>query len=178
MKSFTASVLLPCTPDVFWRVYLDPEYLRALHVGELACKRFDVVESTPTSRKLRVVPKMSVPGPVEALIGESFVYEDHGTLDRARNEWTWRMVQPKDLDPKAKPRNDVLTTCGAVRVEPVSEGKCRRTDEVAIEAKIFGLGGVIESAVEKELRAARAKEFAFLTRWIEKLGSAGDVERA
>lgn len=169
MKSSTASVLLPCTPDVFWRVYLDPEYLRALYVGELAHKRFDVVEITPTSRKLRIVPRISLPGPVQALIGESFVYEDHGTLDRARNEWTWRMVQPEHLDPRVKPRKDVVTTRGAVRVEPVSEGKCRRTDEVAIEAKIFGLGGVIESAVEKELRAAWTKEFAFLTRWIEKL---------
>jgi hypothetical protein len=169
MKTSTASVLLPCTPDVFWRVYLDPEYTRALYLGELAYKRFEVLEVTDTSRKCRVVPKLNLPGPVASLIGDSFMYEDHGSLDRTKNEWTWRMVQPKDLDPRAKPRKDVVTTRGSVRVEAVGDEQCRRTDEVVIEAKIFGLGGVIEAAAEKELRAAWAKEFAFLTKWIEKL---------
>jgi len=167
MKTSTASVLLACSPDVFWRVYLDTEYLRALYLGALGHKGFDVLEVTETSRKLRVVPKMKLPGPVDALIGNSFAYEDHGTLDRAKNEWTWRMVQPKDLDPRAKPRKDVLTARGTVRVEPVGDGQCRRTDEVVIEAKIFGLGGVIESSAEKELSGAWAKEFAFLTKWLD-----------
>jgi hypothetical protein len=169
MKTATSSVLLPCTPEVFWRVFLDPEYVRGLYLGELQYKRCEVLEITDTSRKLRIVPKMNLPGPVASLIGDSFMYEDHGTLDRAKNVWTWQMVQPKDLDPRAKPKKDVVKTRGTVRVEATSDGKCRRTDEVVIEANIFGLSSVIEAAAEKELRAATPKEHAFLVKWIEKL---------
>ena len=81
------------------------------------------------------------------------------------------MVQPTNLDPTSKPRKDVVTMHGTVRVEAAGEGHCRRTDDFCIEAKRFGLGGLIESSIEKELRSARAKECAFLTRWVEKRGT-------
>lgn len=164
MKQATATATLPCTPDDFWKLYLDPEYARALYLGELGYRALDVLESTSTSRKLRVVPKLNLPGPIASLLGDSFAYEDHGTLDREKNVWTWRMVQPTSLAPGAKPRKNVVTTSGTLRIEPTGEGTCRRTDTLNIEAHIFGLGGVIESSAEKEAQAAWAKEFAFLRR--------------
>ncbi len=109
---------------------------------------------------------MKLPAPVAKLIGDSFAFEDHGTLDRAEGEWTWRMVQPANLDSKTTARKDVVTMHGTVRIEH-RRGHCRRTDEFTIEAKIFGLGGLIESSIEKELRSARTKEYAFLMRWLE-----------
>jgi len=54
---------------------------------------------------------------------------------------------------------------GTVRIAASGNGRCRRTDNFTVEAKIFGLGGLIESSIEKELQSARAKEYAFLTRW-------------
>jgi hypothetical protein len=110
---------------------------------------------------------MKLPAPVAKLIGESFAYEEHGTLDRANNEWTWRMVQPANLDSKRKPRKDAVTMHGTVRIEPSGEAHCRRTDPFTVEAKLFGLGGLIESTIDKELQSARAKEYAFLARWVE-----------
>jgi hypothetical protein len=110
---------------------------------------------------------MKLPAPVAKLIGDSFAFEDHGTLDRAEGEWTWRMVQPANLDSKTKARKDVVTMHGTVRIEASGDGHCRRTDEFTIEAKIFGLGSLIESSIEKELRSARTKEYAFLMRWLE-----------
>lgn len=164
MKQATASVSLSCTPEAFWRLFLSPEYARALYLGELGYRGLEVLETTETSRKLRVVPKLNLPGPIASLIGDSFAYEDHGELDRARNLWTWRMVQPAVLAPGAKPRKNVVTTSGTLRIEPVSEGSCRRIDTLNIEAHIFGLGGVIESTAEKEAQAAWVKEFDFLKR--------------
>jgi Protein of unknown function (DUF2505) len=162
MKTVTATVLLPCSAETFWKVFLDESYTRALFLGELQYKELTFLELTETSRKLRVVPKVSLPGPLQKLVGESFAYEEHGTLDRARNEWTWRMV----------PRKEMVATRGTVRLEPAGEGQCRRTDEVVIEGKIFGLGGLIESTAEKEVRATWAKELAFLDGWLKKLKQA------
>jgi|GEM_PF-1927164 len=51
-------------------------------------------------------------------------------------------------------------------VEASGDAQCRRTDHFSVEAKLFGLGGLIESSIEKELQSARAKEYAFLKRWI------------
>jgi hypothetical protein len=170
MKTSTTSAVLPCTPETFWAAFLDESYLSALYLEELECRAFDVIEIGETSRKLHIVPKMKLPAPVAKLIGDSFAYEDHGTLDRASNEWTWRMVQPANLDPKSKPRKDVVRMHGTVRIEAAGEGQCRRTDDFSIEAKIFGLGSLIESTMEKELRSARVKEYAFLTGWVERLG--------
>ncbi|HEX9104440.1 MAG TPA: DUF2505 family protein [Polyangia bacterium] len=157
MKTVTATALLPCTPETFWKIFLDEGYTRALFLDELQFKELTVLELTETSRKIRVVPKVSLPGPLQKLVGDTFAYEEHGTLDRARNEWTWRML----------PRKEIISTRGKVRIEPVGEGQCRRSDEVVIEGKIFGLGGIIESTAEKEVRASSAKELALFVRWLE-----------
>ena len=170
MKTSTAFAVLPCTPDTFWSSFFDESYLRALYLDELESRAFDVLEVSDTSRRLRIVPKMKLPAPVAKLIGDSFAYEEHGTLNRASNEWTWRMVQPANLDPKSKPRKDAVTMHGTARIEASGAGQCRRTDAFSIEAKIFGLGSLIESTIHKELQRARAKEYAFLARWVAGMG--------
>jgi hypothetical protein len=158
MKTVTGTAVLPCSAEAFWKIFLDEKYTRALFLDELQFKEVSVLELTDTSRKLRVVPKINLPGPLQKLVGDSFAYEEHGTLDRARNEWTWRMV----------PKKEIVATRGKVRIEPLGDAQCRRNDEVIIEGKIFGLGGVIESTAEKETRNSFAKETALFTRWVEK----------
>lgn len=166
MKTVSESVVLPCSPDAFWQLFLDEKYMRALFMEALEFKDFSVLELSDAGRKIRAVPKLKLPAVIDKLVGDTFAYEEHGTLDRAKNLWTWRMVQPAKLDPKSKPKKDMVSTRGTIRIEPTGDGQCRRTDEVVIEAHIFGLGGVIESTVEKEVRASWAKEFAFLRKWL------------
>jgi hypothetical protein len=137
-------------------VFLDERYARALYLEELQFKDFSVLEQGESARKIRVVPKVNLPGVLQKLVGDSFAYEEHGTLDRAKNEWTWRMV----------PKKEIVLTRGRVRLEAFGDGQCRRNDEVTIEGKIFGLGGVIESTAEKETRASWDKERALLERWL------------
>jgi hypothetical protein len=155
MKTITSSIELACTPDTFWRVYLDPAYLRALYLDALGYNAFEVMDAAGDARKIRIVPKLNLPGPLQKLVG-------------ARNEWQFRMVQPDKLDPGAKAKKDMISTQGTIRVEAVGSDRCRRNDEVVIEANVFGLGGLIEGAAEKETRAARDKEYAFLKQWIAK----------
>ena len=162
MKTVTATTLLPCTPDAFWKIFLDERYTRALLLDELQFKELTFLELTSESRKIRVVPKINLPGALQKLVGDAFSYEEHGTLDRARNEWSWRMV----------PKKELIATRGKTRVEPAGDGQCRRSDEVILEGKIFGLGGIIESTAEKETRASSAKEHALFLRWLEQHKSA------
>jgi hypothetical protein len=160
MKTASESVVLPCTTDAFWKLFFDQSYMKALFLECLGMKEFAVLELGESGRKIRAVPKLNLPAVLQKLIGDSFAYEEHGTLDRARNLWTWKMVQPAKTD--GKPKKGIVSTAGTMRVEPAGEGQIRRSDEVTIEAHVFGIGGVIESTVEKEVRAAWTKEFAFL----------------
>jgi hypothetical protein len=157
MKTVTASTVLPCSAETFWKTFLDERYTRALFLDELRYKSVDFLELTDSARKLRVSPNINLPGVVQKLVGDSFSYEEHGTLDRGKNEWSWRMV----------PKKELVATRGKVRIEPMGDAQCRRNDEVIVEGKIFGLGGVIESTAEKEIRASWDKERAFFTRWLE-----------
>jgi hypothetical protein len=170
MRTVTGSAVLPCTPETFWRVFLDEKYVKTVFLEELQFRELTILELTETTRKLRAVPRLKLPSVIEKLVGDSFAYEEHGTLDRAKNEWTWKMVPPANLEPGKKPRKEIVSTRGTLRVDTAGESKCRRNDEVIVEAHVFGIGGLIESTVEKEVRASWGKELGFLTRWIEKLG--------
>jgi hypothetical protein len=55
-----------------------------------------------------------------------------------------------------------------MRIEAAGPGACRRSDEVIVEAKLFGVGGLIESSVEKEVRSGWSKELTFLARWLKR----------
>ena len=156
MKTVTGTAALPCSAETFWKVFFDERYTRSLFLDELEFSDFALLEQTDSSRKIRLAPKL--PGVLKKLVGDSFAYEEHGTFDRARNQGTWRMI----------PKKEIVATRGTVRIEPTADGKCRRHDEVIIEGKMFGVGGLIESTVEKEVRAGWAKERSFLETWLAK----------
>ena len=158
MKKVTVSHVLDCDADRFWALFLDPIYSKKLYLEGLGFKAFEIIEMNAEGRKVKGVPKMNVPGAVAKLIGDSFGYEEQGTLDRATNTFRWKMT-PNTL-------TDKLFTTGLVKVEPAGEGKVRRTNEATIEAKIFGVGGMLESTAEKEMREGFEKEIAFMKRWL------------
>ena len=152
MRRLTESVTLECSPDRYWDLFWDDEVAKRLFLDGLSFRAFSVLHKGDKDRRLKLQPKMNLPGPVEKLLGASFAYEEIGTLDRARGEWAWKMKSPL---------GDKLRSEGTIRIEAQGDGRIKRTDNVLIEANVFGLGGVIESSAEKELRAAWPKEFAF-----------------
>lgn len=150
MRRLNESVVLSCDTEKYWQLFWDEAAMRKLYLEGLGFRAFTVLEKTETERRLKIQPKMNLPGAVEKLLGPTFAYEEIGTLDRTRNEWKWRMKSPL---------GDKLQSHGVVRLERAGEGSVKRVDEVTIEANIFGLSTVIETAAEKELRAAWPKEF-------------------
>lgn len=159
MKTLTRTFELDCSAEKFWDVFTDPAYSRALYLEGLSFKDFRVISADPADRKLALAPKLNVPGPVAKLLGDAFAYEQHGRLDRTAGVWTWKMVQPGG-------KKGIVSSDGTIRVAATGEGRCRRTDEIHATAHVFGLGGIIESSVEKELLASWDAELAFFRRWL------------
>ena len=55
---------------------------------------------------------------------------------------------------------------GTMRIEPIGEDRVRRIADIVVEAKIFGIGGLMESTTEKELRNGWDKSADFMKKWL------------
>ena len=64
--------------------------------------------------------------------------------------------------------------CGLSQNQPFCDGSHKETPftpmEVTIEAKIFGVGKLVESSTEDEVRTAWGKESAFINRYLKQRG--------
>ncbi len=164
MRNPTTTAVFECDVETFWEVFLSEDYNKKLYFEVFEFPEMEILSQTDTTRRLRAVPKLNMPKPVMKILGDSFGYEEDGRLDREKNEWHWKMT-PNTMREK-------LLTQGITRVEAAGDGKCRRTDEATLEAKVFGIGKLIESSTEKELRDAWGKEEAFLKRYLKERSEA------
>lgn len=158
MRKANAKHDINCDIETFWKVFLDEEYTRKMILEELGFKSMEMLEITDTKRRMAIVPKLNMPGPVMKMLGDSFGYEEVGSLDRDKNLWTWNII--------TNTMTNRLKTSGTLRLESIDGGKVRRVDDATIEAKIFGIGKLFESSTEKEVYSAWDKECAFMNRWL------------
>ncbi|MSP24185.1 MAG: DUF2505 domain-containing protein [Myxococcales bacterium] len=164
MKKLTLRHELNCSVDNFWRVFFDKDFNTSLFTKELRFPAYSILDQTekPTgeiTRRVSGQPKMNAPAAVQKLLGDSFRYDEEGRLDPVTRIWRFTM-KPSTLA-------DKLRTEGTVRCEPLGEGKCRRIAEIEIEVKIFGLGGMMESFTENEMKAGWDASAAFMNRWLK-----------
>ena len=163
MGKFTVTHEIRCNVETFWTVFLDKEFNVQLYTGSLGFPDFKVVdqtdEGTTVTRKVSAQPKMDVPGALQKLIGQGFRYTEEGSMKKAEGIWRWKMT-PSTLA-------DKLFTSGTIRAEAVGSDRTRRIAEINIEAKIFGLGGLIEGTTEKQMRDGWDKSATFMNKYLE-----------
>ena len=163
MGKFTVVHEINCNADTFWKTFFDKEFNEKLYRDGLGFPEFSVLEQRETDtqilRKAAGQPKMNMPGPVAKLLGNNFRYVEDGTFDKATKTWRWKMT-PSVLAEKLRQE-------GTLRVEAVGDNKVRRVAELINEAKIFGVGGLIESAGEKQLRDGWETSAAFMNQYLK-----------
>jgi hypothetical protein len=162
MGKFTVTHEIHCNAETFWKVFLDKDFNLGLYKGPLGFPDFNVTDQkdtdTEVTRKVAAQPKMDVPGPLVKMIGSNFRYTEEGSMKKSEGIWRWKMT-PSTMA-------DKLFTSGTVRVEPAGGDKVRRIAEIHIEAKVFGLGGLIEGTTEKQMREGWDKSAAFMNKWL------------
>lgn len=160
MKSITIHHELPCDIDTFWSTFLDEGFNSWLY-AQLGFPEYRTVERRETDtqivRKVRGVPKMELPSTLEKAFGSTIAYTEDASFDKPTRVWRWRMT-PSTLAEK-------LRLEGTVRAETLPGGRVRRIADIEIEAKVFGLGGLIESAAESNLRRGWDDSARLMTRW-------------
>ncbi len=163
MKTFSLSHEINCDQEKFWALFFDKALNEAMFRDGLQFPHYEVLEFKETAteivRRVKVIPKMDAPGPVAKALGSSFSYVEDGTFDKAAKVLRWKTT------PSAMA--DKVTTRGTIKAEPAGDGKVRRVSDFEYEAKVFGIGGIIESAFEKSLRSGWDKSAEFLNRWLK-----------
>jgi hypothetical protein len=164
MPKITITHELKCDVDTFWKLFFDKEFNDQLYKKGLGFPAFETVSQTENDKELKRTvkgqPKMDMPGPVAKLLGSSFAYTEDGVWDKTTRVWRWKMTPGSMAD---KLKNE-----GTMKIEPAGEGRCRRVAEMLIEAKMFGIGGMIESATEKAMRDGWNRSATFIDEWVAK----------
>jgi hypothetical protein len=152
--------------ETFWKLFFDNDFNETLFLKELHFPKWKLLEHKETDdqilRKVEGVPKMDAPGPVAKALGSSFGYLEDGTFDKKTKTFRFKM---KTTTMTEKLRNE-----GTVRVEPMGDKKVRRVVEIVAEAKVFGIGGLIESSLEKSFRNGWGKSAEFIAKWAKDKG--------
>jgi len=162
MGTFKVTHEINCNVEAFWKLFFDKEFNEKLYKEGLGFPEFTVMDQRETetqiTRKCGGTPKVNMPGPVMKLLGSGFRYTEEGTYDKKTGIWKWKMT-PSTMA-------DKLRQEGSLKLEPIGDGKVRRVAELINEAKVFGLGGLIESSAEKSLREGWDSSAVFMNKWI------------
>ena len=162
MGKFTVTHEINCNVETFWSTFFDKSFNEKLYLEALGFPEYKTLEQSETdtriTRKVKGQPKMSLPGPVAKLFGSNFSYVEEGSFDKATKVWRWKLT-PSTLAEK-------LIQDGSVRVEAIGDSKVRRVADLTIEAKVFGVGGLIESSAEKQLREGWDASAVYMNKYL------------
>lgn len=160
MGKFTITHEVACNVESFWNHFLDKDLTTKFYLEVLGYPEYQVLEQsendTEILRKAIQKPKANMPGPVAKLMGTGFSYAEEGHFNKASQIWRWRL-QPSTLA-------DKLRIEGTLRVTSLGDTRMRYSTEIEIEAKVFGIGGLIESVFEKNMREESDAYAVFLNK--------------
>lgn len=157
-----------CTSEVFWnQIFLDEEYNRRLFLDELHFESWRVVSSetrgSEVRRVIEAVPRIGdLPAPLKKLLSAGAGYEERGVVDLQAHRYRLE-VTPRSLASKLTIQGELFTT-------PAGERSCLRTYVAKVDARVFGVGGMIEDRLLTDIERSYAKAATFTNRWITEHG--------
>lgn len=147
-----------CTPEEFWALYFDEDFVVRCHTEALGSTAAEVLSqegdiASGLVRTLRYTQRPNMPGPVRKIFGEEITSTEVSTYDPVTSSATMSLTPGTMAD---KTHID-----GTISV--VGDG-AHSTETFALEArvKIFGVGPIVERFIEHEARGTQAKSVAFM----------------
>ena len=162
-STITLRHTFPIDEGTFWdKVFFDAEYNRRLYTDALEFPRFDptppITEADGSrTRRMSMEPKNEAPAIVQKLAG-TLAYVEQGRWDVNDRVYRYSLVTSKLAD-KVK-------MGGTLRVIARGDREIERVVEVSCDVKIFGVGGVFESFIDKTNRESWEKNAAFTRAFI------------
>jgi hypothetical protein len=147
-----------CSPDVFWALYFDPEFVIRLHLQGLGSTSAEVIAqegdlASGLTRTLRYSQKPNAPGPVRKIFGEEITTTEVSTFVPATSTATFTLT-PGTMADKTHIN-------GSIALARAGDGSTEKFDLEA-RVKIFGVGPIVERFIEHQAREIQQKSVAFM----------------
>lgn len=145
---------LRCKSDAYLRCVLDDEYNRRLYVDALKYAGFRTLERVREDnfevRRSQVYPAPATTPSVILKVFDDLSYVEEAKLDPAKNHVALNFV--------AKSLTERIKIFGEITCVDRSDGTCERTATMSVDARILGIGGILERSIMADM--ARGYELA------------------
>ena len=153
-----------CSEDTFWHVFFDPDYNRQLFSQALGFPHFEQLEFRETETEIRRVVSATpsigeLPHALKKLVGDGITYEERGIFDKRTKRFSIEVISNK--------LPDRITVRGTIYTEPISDARSRRVFDGTVEARIFGVGGLLEKRLIADLEARYADSARFTNQYVK-----------
>jgi hypothetical protein len=152
-----------CSEQRFWKLFFDDQFNQQLFRDGLGFPHYEQLSFEETPDEIRrvtsVMPKVGqLPSALKKVIGEGIGYREHGVFNKESQRFALRVVANKIPDR--------LTVEGVLFTQPLGESSCRRLFDATVEARMFGVAGLLEKRLIADLRASYADSADFTNRYL------------
>ena len=139
---------LSCSQERFWTLYSDPEFQAAMLEEGLGYERPDFLKVQDQGAvriwEAVVSPSLDLPPAVAKLLGGSMSYTETARIDRDAATMELRHI--------TRALGDKLSLTGKIHTTPRGDQGLTRHSLFEVNAKVFGVGRVLERTVEDSIR--------------------------
>lgn len=146
--------------DYFSEIHLAGPFNVWLHEEKLGVGYRELERDLESGmRKIEMVPRPEVPATLKKFIGERFKMVEEGRLE---GEVYRFVVHPEKF-------GDRIKVQGEMRIEP-RPGGCTRRVKITVDARVPGLGGLVERVTEKNVKKSLDESARYANEWIREKG--------
>ncbi|MCA9537123.1 MAG: DUF2505 family protein [Myxococcales bacterium] len=161
---FTVEHVLNITPEGFWtKIQPSEAFYQALYIDHLGYE-YELLECdlAAGTRKARIKPTADAPKVIRDALGERFAFIEDGRFDAAAGRYDFEII-PNTF-------TDKVRTTATQTMVPHGSDQCVRTVHFEIDAKLLGLGTILEKFIAATTRASYGDSAQFTNDFIAKLG--------
>lgn len=164
MSEIRVEHVFKCSEETFWtKVFFDDEYNRRLFQEVL---KFPVWRVSKTEERgdevLRTIeaspPIGDLPGPLKAVVGDNAGYEERGVFNKKTRRYRVQVVPNRMADK--------ISVVVEMWTEPLGDAQCKRIAKATANAKIFGIGGMLEKKMLSDLERSYEKSASFTNTFV------------
>jgi hypothetical protein len=167
--AYTVTHKIETDVEGFWKAFLDPELMSAIAEDLKEYAGFEVVEERRDEqgnvhRRVNCWTKFEIPAIAQKLVGDG-KYAEVGIFDNAQKRYKGQYLPNKSAE---KIRTDFV-----IYARPIGDGThCERVIETDNVVKVFGIGGVLASLMERTQREGHDHSAEFTNKWLRANGRA------
>jgi hypothetical protein len=167
--AYTVTHKIETDVDGFWKAFFDPELGSAIADDLKDYATFEVVEDRRDEqgnvhRRIQCATKFEIPAIAQKLVGDG-KYAEVGVFDSATKRYKGQYIPNQN--------SEKIHTNFQIYARPLGDGKhCERVIESDNIVKVFGIGGILSSLMERTQREGHDHSAEFTNKWLRQRGQA------